>query len=1237
MVTKFKAHGALCNDDKYPYHSILGLIMIYNDAYATLVGPKHSSIWGQKASIAWDDQWSTVAPIAEHYSLFFTSFTESGHPREVYHTWNWTPVKQEDGFIGGILNSTYDTTQRVITERRARFITDFVAQLAEAKSHDEVSQVLLNVLSEYDTDFPFAALYLCESNEMGARPYLKGDTSRKSRNSEATKSAKVTLKLVGVVGIPDDHPAAPQSVEYILNFATLQQLDSDDKSPASLDQDTATMVSTTGESHSLDPSTLHNDSKQPRSPSNGTWPFPALFSSGKTEIVSPLPPNLTEGPHERSFGDRPNSAALIPIPVDFPGKRGGPNLPHVVLVVGLNARLTYDESYEKWLESIAVAFSSRLMVALQMEVDEALARERDRLDAAQSRFFTSVSHELRTPLTLIQAPLEQLAELKELAPSAKSKLDLATRNVERLRRLVESILDVSKLEAGHITGRFRPVQLDQITADMASLFRGVAEKKGIALHVDVQTDDIDAKPSTYIDIQLWEKIFYNLLSNAFKYTKAGTVAVSVSYDSTSAFLHVSDTGIGIPAAKQGEIFELFHRVDELPVEGSGVGLAVAKELVNLHGGKLSVSSRAESEHTSNTGSTFTVELPLGSNHLPPEQVTNDKRVVSLSDIFFEKSNYWTELDTLAPELETAESEETSASTFFNRSDVVLVVDNDTDMRNFLRSIFAPYMTVLEAHDGVEALEVVQSSDVNLILRQALCFPFVPWFNISCSDILMPRLTGPEFLSKLRNGKKTMFIPVIFVTAITDNTGFLTGQTEGIVDCITKPFNIRDLLARSHMQLQIGKRRIKLENDFTERSSELQTLTNLSPVGIFRADTAGQLTYTNPKWYQMTGYDSSRDKDEWLDRQPVSAILQNAEVVRTNMKVLRTALAQCSINNDAYVPTMQILGELDDDIQALNNIIQCGLSQERIANDILSLSKIQLDALPVVPVAFELKSRVEQILTVFNKELASKSISLTIEFGPGINTPTFAVVFTDLGRLSQIITNLMSNAIRFTEMNTRKREIKVFVDVSSDPPVEESCLPPPIATQPRPLTDELQAIYIYMSVQDSGPGLQKEDLDLFQQGSNDHHVFGGSGLDLFVCRHLCNLLSGRVEVHNSSNGATLRFFIRATKPPPPSPGQQTPASSGDPEAPSSTTRAEFSRRPSEQEIRVLVTEDNKVNQAVVMRQMKRAGFTAALASNGAEAIQAISQAQSDDSPFDVILMDLQMPVMQVGLVNLWIAC
>lgn len=248
------------------------------------------------------------------------------------------------------------------------------------------------------------------------------------------------------------------------------------------------------------------------------------------------------------------------------------------------------------------------------------------------------------------------------------------------------------------------------------------------------------------------------------------------------------------------------------------------------------------------------------------------------------------------------------------------------------------------------------------------------------------------------------------------------------------------------------------------------------------------------------------------------------------------------------------------------------------------------------------------------------------------------VLTDRSRFTQIITNLMSNAIRFTEMSTQVREIKVALDVTQDPPTGESCTPPTDAPTPPRTEQQASSIYIYMSIQDSGPGLQQEDLALlfqrFQQGSNAHHVFGGSGLGLFVCRQLCGLMGGRIEVNNTADsGAIFRFFIRATKPSDMSPTQEPPmipVKEKGPRTPSALLTPRHT--PPSRSLHVLITEDNMINQGIILRQMKRAGFTTVMASNGVEAIQAITKLEYNKgqkgahSRFDVILMDLQMPVM-----------
>ncbi|KAG9079051.1 hypothetical protein FRC06_007983, partial [Ceratobasidium sp. 370] len=665
--------------------------------------------------------------------------------------------------------------------------------------------------------------------------------------------------------------------------------------------------------------------------------------------------------------------------------------------------------------------------------------------------------------------------------------------------------------------------------------------------------------------------------------------------------------------------------------------------------------------------------------------------------------YWMELDAVTPSVTSGEDEDGSAASstlFFEKEDTILVVDDNADMRKYLRRIFSPYLTVMEAQDGIEALHIASTQKLHLIL----------------CDVMMPKMDGPELLNRLRAERRTKYLPVIFVTA-SDDASLFGGKVDGAVDCVGKPFRVRDLLARVHLQLQLGKRRVKLEEDFEVRSHELKVLADLSPVGIFRTDATGKLTYLNPAWYQITGFPPERDKDEWLDfvhprsakdtiqlwrecfelhkassiriqwkserwahlgisplispegdmlgafgaitdineqhraeearialaeerehiaasraqeaeeqrlmeverrraqellidvtshelRQPVSAIIQNAEVVRNNMKGLRELLNDCRKRNISYAPTERMLSELEDDLQAMESIAQCGLAQARIANDVLSLSRIQLNVLSIIPTEFDIRRETSQILMVFRNELMAKEIGFNLDLGRGAEMFGLQTVSTDRSRFAQIITNLMSNAIRFTDMSTDLREIKVSLELALEPPSDETCAPPqlvmgrpPLIRSPGSESGDIPA-YIYVSVQDSGPGLQKEDLALlfqrFQQGSNAHHVFGGSGLGLFVCRQLCSLMGGRIEVVSElGRGAMFRFFIRGTIPSgtrgprPPTPGfrMRRSASIQSKASAVSKTSIRSGSRPLPETpnlhlnrpLHVLITEDNKINQ------------------------------------------------------------
>ncbi|KAG9123835.1 hypothetical protein FRC07_013808 [Ceratobasidium sp. 392] len=1244
------------------------LVMIYNDAYARMISIKHPSIFGQPGPVGLGELWEWLGAVAERCHqgkstyktedrLFWNTLTELHLPEEVYH-WHWTPIWLEDGAVGGIFHSTYDVTQKVIAERRMAGMFDISASLADVRSRDQYAERIMTVLSKNEFDIPFFAMYWCETEN------ARNDTSESKkpplaagylRHFLSSVLINITLNLVGSVGVPEGHPAARKVIKYTLDPMTYQPIQMPIESNRGPTSPAASESPPQAQYNSLPPAparTGSNSSTGSQASSAGLE-FVSALASGHIELVDPLPEKFAAGLDGRGFRDIPRAAALLPISTSF-GRgtaREDKPLPYAVLLVGLNTRRAYDADYSAWLESVRAALSDQLTLVLQREADVRMIEEREKMDKAKTLFFTNASHELRNPLALIQAPLEQLSASQNLTEASRYKVQLAMRNAKRLRKLVDSILDMSKLEAGRLHGYFRPVQLGRVTSDIAALFRSIAEKNGIAFEV---VDEMANAPFVYVDVDFWEKITCNLLSNAFKYTVKGKITILITYDSTSAYMHVQDTGVGIPKEHLGQVFERFHRVNSHAAEGTGIGLSLTKELVALHGGDLTVVSDS-------SGSIFTVTLPQGRDHLP-ERLVHDTDVRKTYGASSNELEYWMGIDVgqNTPPMSSGDDEgesPASSTLFFEKDDTILVVDDNEDMRRYVRTIFSTYITVLEARDGYEALSIIKLQKLNAIL----------------CDVMMPGMSGLELLAKLRDEKKTKLVPVIFVTA-SDDANLLSGKVEGVVDCITKPFRVRDLLARVHLQVQLGKRRINLEEEFEVRSRELQILSDLSPVGIFRTNAAGKLTYLNPTWYHVTGYPAERDRDEWLEyihpvstqdalriwracfkdfktssvrlrwksdvwthaciapmfapddtfagafctftditdqhraeearialaeekehiaalkakdseeqrlleverrraqellidvtshelRQPVSAIIQNAEVIHTNMKGMRDLLQDCQKRNVSYMPTELVLAELEDDLQAMESITQCGLAQARIANDVLSLSRIQLNVLSIIPTEFDIRREAGQILMVFRNELVSKNIDFRLDLERGADLLGITTICTDRSRFAQIITNLMTNAIRFTDMSTGQREIVVSLEIAFDPPIGDSCAPPPTlpgrgrrSRSPDPDPNSIP-IYIYVSVKDSGPGLQKEDLALlfqrFQQGSNAHHVFGGSGLGLFT---------------------------------------------------------------------------------VLARQMKRAGFTYALASNGLEAVHAIEAADAAGSSgsvpgtFDVVLMDLEMPVM-----------
>lgn len=333
------------------------------------------------------------------------------------------------------------------------------------------------------------------------------------------------------------------------------------------------------------------------------WPFADVIKSQKASLIADLEKvfdDLPTGSWKRS----PHQAVVVPIaPSGQTGKAG-------VLIVGLNPFRLFDEGYQGFINLVAGRISASLANAQAYEQERQRAEALAEIDRAKTLFFSNVSHEFRTPLTLMLGPIEDtLAEKNTLSPEQHERMEILHRNSLRLLKLVNTLLDFSRIEAGRVRDVYEPTDLAVLTADLASNFRAAIEKAGMQLLVDCAP----LTEPVYIDHEMWEKIVLNLLSNAFKYTLKGQITVTLRQKKSAVELAVKDTGVGIPAEELPRMFERFHRVkgtEGRTYEGTGIGLSLVQELVKLHGGTIDVKS------TLGKGSTFTVAIPFCPCHAP---------------------------------------------------------------------------------------------------------------------------------------------------------------------------------------------------------------------------------------------------------------------------------------------------------------------------------------------------------------------------------------------------------------------------------------------------------------------------------------------------------------------------------------------------------------------------------------------------------------------------------------------
>ncbi|BAZ49496.1 response regulator receiver modulated diguanylate cyclase/phosphodiesterase with PAS/PAC sensor(s) [Nostoc sp. NIES-4103] len=572
----------------------------------------------------------------------------------------------------------------------------------------------------------------------------------------------------------------------------------------------AKLISTTGIEKGTDKSPIQVNLTQ-----NDVWGLAQVCQTGQAMLVDDLQTRFHNLPG--GVWNTPPSAALV-MPITQPGQQ---QALAGLLVMGISPCRAFDDEYRGFFDLVGNSIATAIANARTYEAERQRSQALAEIDRAKTDFFSNVSHEFRTPLTLILAPVEDaLADTETpLSPKQRDRLETVQRNGLRLLKLVNTLLDFSRIEAGRVQAVYEPTDLARTTTELASTFRSLIERAGMSLVVECPP----LPEEIYVDREMWEKIVLNLLSNAFKFTLSGTISVRLQSFGDRVELAIADTGIGIPPDEISHLFERFHRVKGAQgrsFEGSGIGLSLVEELVKLHGGSIHVTSQLAQ------GSCFTVSIPTGFAHLPSQRINASRTLTSTAigaTPYVEEAWRWLAkgadggdegdggdredeevyLFTSSPSSSSSPSSPSSSSSPSSPSSPssssspsspssppahILVVDDNADMRDYAKRLLGQRYQVEAVEDGMAALTAIRQRLPDLIL----------------TDMMMPRLDGFELLHKLRANPQTRELPIILLSARADEEARIQGLEAGADDYLTKPFSNRELLARVEVNLKMAQ-------------------------------------------------------------------------------------------------------------------------------------------------------------------------------------------------------------------------------------------------------------------------------------------------------------------------------------------------------------------------------------------------------------------------------------------------
>jgi len=963
---------------------------------------------------------------------------------------------------------------------------------------------------------------------------------------------------------------------------------------------------------------------------NGLWPFRHVRATGQVETVTQIDLRVGNETPSGPWPEAPTAAFIAPL------RDGATSVPTGFVVLGASARRAIDDEYLQFAERAAAHVSTAIATATAYEAERKRAEALAEIDRAKTAFFSNVSHEFRTPLTLILGPLSDARrEADSLPETVREQLELAHRNSSRLLRLVNTLLDFSRIEAGRVRAQFEPTDLCALTRDLASTFRSAMEKAG--LEYSVGCDPI-GEP-VFVDREMWEKVVLNLISNAFKFTLTGAVSVSLSRANDRAVLTVQDTGVGIPAHELPHIFERFHRVEGIggrSHEGSGIGLALVQELVKLHGGELAVASRV------GEGTRFTVSLPLGADHLPVHQIVRDGRATrdSIASAYVEEAVRWLP-DADVAGVRTTAAEPLSRTDLSEVSGRILLADDNADMRHYAYRLLSERWQVQTVTNGREALDVARSTRPDVIV----------------TDVMMPELDGFGLLRAIRSDPDLHSIPVILLSARAGEEARLEGLAATADDYLVKPFSARDLMARVDAQLvkarvRAAERRhaTRLANLFAQAPVAIavlrgpdhvyeianapyleliggrqvlgkpvrEVLPELTGQGIYelldrvwtsREPFVGQSVrvHLNPgpdgaagDYYFDFVYQPVVDEVGHVDSIVVIAHDVTALAIAKNEAETANRLKDeflATLSHELRTPLNAVLGYIqmlrggaipaERTKTVLETIERNARLQEQLISDVLDVSRIITGQLRIDVQPVDLARVIQDALETVMPAATAKGVRLQ----PAIDYSGVPVA-GDAQRLQQVVWNLLSNAVKFTPRGGRVQVRLARVDS-----------------------------HVEITVSDSGDGIAPEFLPhIFQRfrqaDSSLTRAHGGLGLGLAISRHLVEAHGGRIKA--SSPGKGQGTTVRVELPLMIVHDAQFESSDRAHPAVPSLDATPFSL-PDLRGVRVLLVDDDADALQMAKDVLAASAATVVTASGAVEALEAL-----DRERFDVAVLDIGMP-------------